>query len=181
MNSTMKYINLEGLSSSQIIQKYEELLFQREKILNQLSIQLNEAQEKYIEVSDKIDILTNRNKELNENKLKCDKALKQQRTDKDLLFIKLNNLITENDKLKNIIINGGKEVKPPQIINNENKKNKRESKNLYESLKPELVKENKHNMNNFQNKININKKNDINLKEEKIKIENKNNIQEKIN
>ena len=42
MTSTMKYINLEGLSTSQIIQKYEELLFQREKILNQLSIQLNE-------------------------------------------------------------------------------------------------------------------------------------------
>ena len=163
MTSTMKYINLEGLSTTQIIQKYEELLFQREKILNQLSVQLNESQEKYIEVSDTIDLLTSRNKELNENKLKCDKALNQQRTDKDLLFIKLNNLIAENDKLKNIITNGGKEVKPNLINNNikdknnDIKKNKKENKNLYESLKPELTKENKNIIiNNNQNKININ-------------------------
>ena len=46
MNSTMKYINLDGLSASQIIQKYEELLYQRENTLNLLSTQLNESQEK---------------------------------------------------------------------------------------------------------------------------------------
>ena len=101
MNSSMRYIDLEGLSPSQIIQKYEELLFQRENILKSLSNQLNESQAKYIEVSETIEQLSNRNKELNEMKLKCDKTLKQQRTDKDLLFIKLNNLISENDKLTN--------------------------------------------------------------------------------
>jgi chromosome segregation ATPase len=103
MNSSMKYINLEGLTPLQIIQKYEELLLQRENIIKQLSNQLNDSQQKYIEVSETIDLLTTKNKELNEKKLKLDKTLNQQRTDKDLLFIKLNNLISENDKLKNLI------------------------------------------------------------------------------
>ena len=134
MSSSMKYINLEGLSVTQIIQKYEELLFQRENMINQLSIQLNEAREKYIDVSDKINNLTSRHKELYENKLIIDKALNQQRTDKDLLFIKLNNLISENDKLKNIIQNGGKEIKQHHVSNNikeknnENKTHKKENK-----------------------------------------------------
>ena len=98
ITSSMKYIDLESLTPLQIIQKYEELLFQRENIIQQLSTQLNESQQKYFEVSDAIEQLTKRNKELNEEKLKCDKTLNQQRTDKDLLFIRLNNLITENDK-----------------------------------------------------------------------------------
>ena len=179
---TMKYINLDGLSTSQIIQKYEEILFKKENILNQLSIQLNESQEKYIEISDKIDLLTSRNKELNENKLKVDKALNQQRTDKDLLFIKLNNLITENDKLKNII-SGKKEVKPIQNNNdikeknNNFKKNNKENKTLYESLKPEKTKEN----NNINNKMNLSKKNESPKKKEILNNEKKINITEKIN
>ena len=125
-------------------------------MINQLSIQLNEAREKYIDVSDKINNLTSRHKELYENKLIIDKALNQQRTDKDLLFIKLNNLISENDKLKNIIQNGGKEIKQHHVSNNikeknnENKTHKKENKNLYENLKPQIVKEN--NMNNSQNR-----------------------------
>lgn len=132
MNSSMKYINLEGLTPLQIIQKYEELLLQRENIIKQLSNQLNDSQQKYIEVSETIDLLTTKNKELNEKKLKLDKTLNQQRTDKDLLFIKLNNLISENDKLKNLIT-GKKETKVPSPAQKGKDKNKdtqkRESKN----------------------------------------------------
>ena len=68
ITSSMKYIDLEGLTPLQIIQKYEELLFQRENIIQQLSTQLNESQQKYFEVSDAIEQLTKRNKELNEEK-----------------------------------------------------------------------------------------------------------------
>ena len=182
VTSTMKYINLEGLSTAQIIQKYDELLFQRENIINQLSIQLNESQGKYIEISEKINSLTSRNKELNENKIKCDKALNQQRTDKDLLFIKLNNLMNENDKLKNII-SGKKEFIPQQINsnikekNNEIKKIKKENK-LYESLKPDInIKEQKNN-NNINNNI-IKKKNESPKKKENIDNTKKNLIIEK--
>ena len=49
--SSMKYIDLEGLTPLQIIHKYEELLFQRENIIQQLSNQLNDSQQKYIELS----------------------------------------------------------------------------------------------------------------------------------
>ena len=187
VTSSMKYINLDGLTTAQIIQKYDELLFQRENILNQLSIQLNESQEKYIEVSEKINLLTNRNKELNENKIKCDKALKKQRTDKDLLFIKLNNLMNENDKLKNII-SGKKEFIPQQINANNNKEKNNEikkikkDKTLYESLKPEINKEQKNNVilnNNKNNNIDIIKNKNESPKNKEIIDFKKNDIKEK--
>ena len=127
ITSSMKYIDLEGFTPLQIIQKYEEMLFQRENIIQQLSNQLNDSQQKYIEVSETIETLANKNKELNEIKLKCDKTLNQQRTDKDLLFIKLNNLISENDKLTNII-SGKKEEKPN--FSKKHEKNKKKEKEI---------------------------------------------------
>ena len=125
ITSSMKYIDLEGLTPLQIIQKYEELLLQRENNIKLISAQLNDSQQKYFEVSEAIEQLTKRNKELNEEKLKCDKTLNQQRTDKDLLFIKLNNLISENDKLTNLI-QGKKEpnLNTPSTMNINQKKDK---------------------------------------------------------
>ena len=158
MESSMKYINLEGLSPSQIIQKYEELLFQRDNILQQLSSQLNDSQQKYIEIYDTIESLTNKNKELNETKLKSDKILNQQRTDKDLLFIKLNNLISENDKLKNLI-QGKKETKVPSPAQKEKDKNKDIHK-----------RENKNSINNNESKnirLELKKEETINTKDNK--------------
>ena len=142
MTSSMKYINLEGLTPLQIIQKYEELLLQRENIIQQLSIQLNDSQQKYIEISETIELLSNKNKELNETKLKCDKTLNQQRTDKDLLFIKLNNLISENDKLK-YLLQGKKETKETSPAQKEKDKNndihKREKKKLLIITKAKIL------------------------------------------
>jgi len=158
MNSSMKYINLEGLTPLQIIQKYEELLLQRENIIKLLSNQLNDSQQKYIEVSETIDLLTTKNKELNEEKLKLDKTLNQQRTDKDLLFIKLNNLISENDKLKNLI-QGKKEIKVPSPAQKEKDKNKDIHK-----------RENKNSINNNESKnirLELKKEETINTKDNK--------------
>ena len=184
MNSSMKYINLEGLTPLQIIQKYEELLLQRENIIKQLSNQLNDSQQKYIEVSETIDLLTTKNKELNEKKLKLDKTLNQQRTDKDLLFIKLNNLISENDKLKNLI-SGKKETKVPSPAQKGKDKikdsQKRESKNIYNNnesknirleLKKEeiiITKDNKAQKDSNENKKEDNKDNNKDKEKEKDK------------
>ena len=176
ITSSMKYIDLEGLTPLQIIQKYEELLFQRENIIQQLSNQLNDSQQKYIEVSETIEILSNKNKELNETKLKCDKTLNQQRTDKDLLFIKLNNLISENDKLTNLIT-GKKEPK----INSQPEYNtniKKIEKNKYKEKEKEkdiIKKENQINNNNNM-KLEL-KKEEIKTNQPKINI-NKNNKEE---
>ena len=179
ITSSMKYIDLEGLSSLQIIQKYEELLFQRENIIQQLSNQLNDSQQKYIEISETIEILTNRNKELNEAKLKCDKTLNQQRTDKDLLFIKLNNLISENDKLTNIIT--GKKEEKPNIVKkaDKNKHKEKEIKkenpinnNMRLELKKEEIKIN-------PKKINMSKKDEIKNDIKNNINENNNSVEEK--
>ena len=182
MNSSMKYINLEGLTPLQIIQKYEELLLQRENIIKQLSNQLNDSQQKYIEVSETIDLLTTKNKELNEKKLKLDKTLNQQRTDKDLLFIKLNNLISENDKLKNLIT-GKKETKVPSPAQKGKDKNKdtqkreskntinnNESKNIRLELKKEeitITKDNKAQKDSNENKKEDNKDNNKDKEKDK--------------
>ena len=175
MTSSMKYINLDGLTPLQIIQKYEELLLQRENIIKQLSNQLNDSQQKYIEVSETIEQLTNKNKELNDTKLKCDKTLNQHRTDKDLLFIKLNNLISENDKLTNLIKgkkdpksssspHGGNKKKEKEKDKNKDKdknKNKIINDNKSQNIRLELKKEE-------TTKNNISQKYEVKLKEEKI-------------
>jgi len=195
MNSSMKYINLEGLTPLQIIQKYEELLLQRENIIKLLSNQLNDSQQKYIEVSETIDLLTTKNKELNEEKLKLDKTLNQQRTDKDLLFIKLNNLISENDKLKNLI-QGKKETKVPSPAQKEKDKNKdihkrenkntinnNESKNIRLELKKEEIittKDNKTQKNLNENKKEDNKDNNKDDNKEKEKEKQKEKKEEEI-
>ncbi len=196
ITSSMKYINLEGLTPLQIIQKYEELLFQRESIIAQLSTQLNDSQQKYLEISDTIEQLTNRNKELNEEKLKCDKILNQQRIDKDLLFIKLNNLISENDKLTNIIQGkkDSKQATPSSSITLQKKdKNKDINKkqnitttcnNNNNSLRLELKKEDTKNEKNENNKIEEKKKKDEKLEKENEKSEineQKKNIDNNIN
>ena len=195
ITSSMKYINLEGLTPLQIIQKYEELLFQRESIIAQLSTQLNDSQQKYLEISDTIEQLTNRNKELNEEKLKCDKILNQQRIDKDLLFIKLNNLISENDKLTNIIQGkkDSKQATPSSSITLQKKDknkdiNKKQnittSNNNNNSLRLELKKEDTKNEKNENNKIEEKKKKDEKLEKENEKseiIEQKKNIDNNIN
>ena len=195
MNSSMKYINLEGLTPLQIIQKYEELLLQRENIIKLLSNQLNDSQQKYIEVSETIDLLTTKNKELNEEKLKLDKTLNQQRTDKDILFIKLNNLISENDKLKNLI-QGKKENKVPSPAQKEKDKNKdthkrenkntinnNESKNIRLVLKKEetiTTKDNKAQKDLNENKKEDNKDNNKNDNKEKEKEKEKEKKEEEI-
>jgi hypothetical protein len=191
----MKYINLEGLTPLQIIQKYEELLLQRENIIKQLSNQLNDSQQKYIEVSETIDLLTTKNKELNEKKLKLDKTLNQQRTDKDLLFIKLNNLISENDKLKNLIT-GKKETKAPsppqkgkdknkdtQKRENKNTINNNESKNIRLELKKEeitITKDNKAQKDLNETKKEDNKDNNKEKDKEKEKEKEKDKKEEEI-
>ena len=48
LSSSMRYINLEGLNKEQIIDKYEQLLCQREKHYKELVLQMGETNQKYI-------------------------------------------------------------------------------------------------------------------------------------
>ena len=162
ITSSMKYIDLQGLKPREIILKYEEMLYQRENQIKEITDQLTDSQQKLLEVNDKYQQLFTKNKELIETKSKYEKTLNQQRTDKDLLFIKLNNLISENDKLKSYISGNTSGLKPP----------------AQQQQNPNIKKENKqnniHNLNKKieDNKININENLIINdLKEKNIEKE----------
>lgn len=100
IGSSMKYINLEGLSKEQIIDKYEQLLFQREKHYKELVLQMGETNQKYIEVQDKVDELSEINESLKKDIDKTDKLIEQEQISKDIWFIKLNNLIKDYDNMK---------------------------------------------------------------------------------
>ena len=100
ISSSMKYINLEGLSKEQIIDKYEQLLFQREKHYKELVLQMGETNQKYIEVQDKVDELSAVNESLKKDIDKTDKLIEQEQISKDIWFIKLNNLIKDYDNMK---------------------------------------------------------------------------------
>ena len=172
ITSSMKYIDLQGLKPREIILKYEEMLYQRENTIKEITDQLTDSQQKLLGVNDKYQQLLTKNKELIESKSKYEKILNQQRTDKDLLFIKLNNLISENDKLK-LYINGntpGLKPHAQQQNTNTKKENMRNSmpnssKKIEEKLK-------------IENKIEI--KNEKKISEEKKIENNKNNINDNV-
>lgn len=100
LSSSMRYINLEGLNKEQIIDKYEQLLCQREKHYKELVLQMGETNQKYITIQDKVDELMKINEDLNISIVKTETQIQQEQVSKELWFIKLDYLIKEHDNLK---------------------------------------------------------------------------------
>ena len=110
IQSSLKYFNFEGMDKDKIIEKYEEVLCQREKQIRELAYEIGVINEKLENVKkyffltqpksfEKIKILEEDNRNLNTKILKRNTILEQELTNKDIMFIKLNNLQNENDKL----------------------------------------------------------------------------------
>lgn len=103
LKSSMKYTNFEGMSKKEIILKYENLLRQREKTIQELCSQLGNINQKCCVMSEKLEEIQKKNEEINNSIIKNETLLKQELTNKDILFITINNLTNENDKLKQMI------------------------------------------------------------------------------
>lgn len=97
--SSLQKIDFSSYSKEKVMEKYEEILIQRERHILELSKELGELNEKNSKANDRISYLENENKILNNKMIKKDNLLKQELTDKEIMFIKLQNLEKENDML----------------------------------------------------------------------------------
>ncbi len=109
IQSSLKYYNFEGMDKDKIIEKYEEVVCQREKQIRELAYEIGVLNEKLENVNllrililksyERNKIIEDENQNLNSKLLKKNTLLEQELTNKDIMFIKLNNLQNENDKL----------------------------------------------------------------------------------
>ena len=102
LNSSMKYFSFEGMSKSQIIDKYEELLFQRENQITDISLQLGNLHTKNQELTNKINNILSLKKNFDERIITAEKKINNERNNKEIMYIKLNNLMKENDNLEKV-------------------------------------------------------------------------------
>ena len=122
LSSSMKYINLEGLSKEQISDKYEQLLFQREKHYKDLVTEIGTTNKKYFTIQEKVDILLKENEELSIHLVKSESQIQQEMVSKEVMYIKLTNLVKEHDKLKQMIL--GNLTEQNKNLNDKINKNK---------------------------------------------------------
>ena len=102
LNSSMKYFSFDGMSKSQIIDKYEELLFQRENQITDISLQLGNLHTKNQELTNKIKNILSLKKNYDERIITAEKKINNERNNKEIMYIKLNNLMKENDNLEKV-------------------------------------------------------------------------------
>ena len=156
--STLKNINLNGLTSEQIIKKYESVLFSREKQFYELSneiTKLTQTIQNLVEKKNKSKYNNDKLKEILENN---EKILKQELSNKEIGFMKLTDLEHKYDDLQNKI---------DDIINKQNALAESKEKNENEE-NINLIDKNKQNIEDEKNRV----KNNI-IKEEKKDEENK--------
>ena len=198
--SSLKNIKLKGLTSEQIIKKYENVLFTREKQFYELSneiTKLTQIIQNLVEKKNKSKYNNDKLKEILENN---EKILKQELSNKEIGFMKLTDLEHKYDDLQNKIddIINKQNALAESKERNENEENIKlidknnhiieDKKNIKENI---IIKEEKKNeennttkkeKKNEENKI-INEEIKVVKKEEKSdknNIENKDNIEQKI-
>ena len=103
IQSSLKSIILKGLTSEQIIKKYESVLFSREKQFYELSneiTKLTQTIQNLVEKKNKSKYNNTKLKEILENN---EKILKQELSNKEIGFMKLTDLEHKYDELQNKI------------------------------------------------------------------------------
>ena len=158
IQSSIKNIKLKGLTSEQIIKKYENVLFSREKQFYELSneiTKLTQTIQNLVEKKNKSKYNNTKLKEILENN---EKILKQELSNKEIGFMKLTDLEHKYDELQNKI---------DDIINKQNALAESKEKNENEE-NINLIDKNKQNIEDEKNRV----KNNI-IKEEKKDEENK--------
>ena len=136
-SSSLKNDKFKGLTSEDIIKKYEDVLFSREKQIKYMTKEIGKINKSIKTLKEKKEKSKYNNDILKEALSKDESILKQELSNKEFLFMKLNNLENKYDDLQNKI---------DYIINRQNA--------LAESF---LRKKGKINQNNEENKKLIDK------------------------
>ena len=144
--SSLKNSKFKGLTPEQMIKKYEDVLFSREKQFYELSneiTKLTQTIQNLVEKKNKSKYNNDRLKEILENN---EKSLKQELSNKELAFMKLATLEHKYDDLQNKI---------EDIINKQNALAESKEKNESEENKKLIDK----NLQNLEDKMEIKKTN----------------------
>ena len=173
--SSLKNDKFKGLTSEQIIRKYEDVLNSREKQFYDLSKERGKLSQKIQLLEEKRDKSKKNNDKLKEVLSKYDLKLKQELRNKELEFMKLTNLENKYDDIQNkidYIINKQNALYESSKRKNNSNQNSEEIKKLIDKNPPLIKEENDFNEINNDNaskeKINI----EENIKEENKIIEN---------
>ena len=177
--SSLKNDKFKGLTSEQIIRKYEDVLNSREKQFYDLSKERGKLSQKIQLLKEKRDKSKKNNDKLKEVLSKYDLILKQELRNKELEFMKLTNLENKYDDIQNkidYIINKQNALYESSKRKNNSNQNSEEIKKLIDKNPPLIKEENDFNEINNDNaskeKINI----EENIKEENKIIENDENV-----
>jgi hypothetical protein len=109
LQSTLKYFNFDGMDKTKIIEKFDEMLCQREKHIKDLSYEFGQINEKLSNVRhisyiiykcyDKIRALETENTEISKKLLKNGTLISQLQSDKDVMFLQNETLQNQVDEL----------------------------------------------------------------------------------
>ena len=99
-DSSIKKFNFLGMTSNQIVKKYEKVLESRENQLTELSSEVGNMNEKLLIYSEKCTKLEEENKTLQLKIFKKSQTLKQELNNKEIMFHKKKKKENEVEKLK---------------------------------------------------------------------------------
>ncbi|MCQ2820689.1 MAG: hypothetical protein MJ252_25780 [archaeon] len=105
INSSMKYQDLSETNADELINKYENLLYEREKQIKEYSNQMGILNEKLFDSMDKLKKLSEENTNLEEKSKKSKMKLKREIESRMIMAQKIENLIKENSSLRQEIKN----------------------------------------------------------------------------
>ena len=193
--SSLKNFNFEGMTTEEIINKYESVLSTRENQLLSLTIEIGNANSEINKLSDEIEKYDKENEILLNKINKIEKNISQELSNKEIMFMRLQQKESEVEFLQiqlDALIKGTN-IKPSEekkIVKNEESGFFSSAKNKMKALKEkamgkikkldfsDLINNNLNNSgnNNIENNNsneNINNNNEIKIKKEETEEENK--------
>ena len=194
--SSLKNFNFEGMTTEEIINKYESVLSTRENQLLSLTIEIGNANSEINKLTDKIDKYDKENEMLLNKINKIEKNISQELANKDIMFMRLQQKESEVEFLQiqlDALIKGTN-IKPSEekkIVKNEESGFFSSAKNKMKALKEKAMGKikkidfsdlinnnlnnngNNNNNENNNNTENNNSNNEIKIKKEETEEENK--------
>ena len=193
--SSLKNFNFEGMTTEEIINKYESVLSTRENQLLSLTIEIGNANSEINKLTDEIEKYDNENEILLNKINKIEKNISQELNNKDIMFMRLQQKESEVEFLQIQLeaLIKGTNIKPSEekkIVKNEESGFFSSAKNKMKALKEkamgkikkldfsDLINNNLNNSGNNNNENNnnsenINNNNEIKIKKEETEEENK--------
>ena len=142
--SSLKTFNFEGMTTEEIINKYESVLSTREKQILDLTVEIGNANSEINKLSDEIDKYDKENEELLNKINKIEKNIARELSNKEIMFTRLQEKESEVEFLQiqlDALINGTN-IKPTEekkVVKNEDTGFFNSAKNRMKALKEKAM------------------------------------------